>query len=236
MASRYNKRELKSNVKILRLGDSVWRDIGSFPVDPLHLDSISEKENGVYLKSTFNWLAIQNKLWYIGDDYKDITVDQVFIVSLDLRTETYNQYLLPPEFDEVPPSEPIVSVLGGYLCFSYRNKEPDFVIWKMEKFGVEYSWTQFFKFSYHNLQIDYDYNDRYIKFCFQLMPLFLSKDGDSLILSSTLESQEIIYNWRDNRMERIKMVTSRIINDETTMYTVGSIHNKDYFESLVSVL
>lgn len=106
------------------MGNSVWRDIGSFPVDPLHLDSISEKENGVYLKSTFNWLAIQNKLWYIGDDYKDITVDQVFIVSLDLRTETYNQYLLPPEFDEVPPAEPIVSVLGAIFVFLIVTRNP----------------------------------------------------------------------------------------------------------------
>lgn len=201
VASRYNKRELKSNVKILTFGDSVWRDIGSFHDDPLHLDSILK--SGVYLKSSFNWFAIQNKLWYNINDYKDITVEQCFITSLDLRSETCNKYLFPRDFDEFPPSEPIVNVLEGYLCFSYCIKETYFVIWKMEKFGVEDSWAQFFKISYHNLQIDYDYNDKYIKYHYQLKPLFLSKDGDSLISRSSLKSQEIIYNWRDNRVKRV---------------------------------
>ncbi|XP_058754634.1 F-box/kelch-repeat protein At3g23880-like [Vicia villosa] len=230
VASCYNKRELKSKVRILTFGDSVWRDIGSFPVDPLNLGSVLE--SGVYLKSTINWFAIQNKLRY---NYKDITAEQCFITSLDLRTETCNKYLLPRDFKEVPPSEPIVSVLGGYLCFSYHNEEPYFVIWKMEKFGAEDSWAQFFKISYHNLQIDYDYSDNYIKYHYQLKPLFLSKDGDSLILTSSLNSQEIIYSWRDNRVEQIEITASRTINDDTTMYRARCT-DEEYFESLVSVL
>ncbi|XP_058754613.1 F-box/kelch-repeat protein At3g23880-like [Vicia villosa] len=233
VASRYNKREQKTNVRILTFGDSVWRDIGSFPVDPLNLDS--NLESGVYLKSTINWFAIQNKLRYNGDDYKDINVEQCFITFLDLRTETCNKYLLPRDFDEVPPKEPIVSVLGGYFCFSYRNEEPYFVIWKMEKFGVEDSWAQFFKISYQNLQIDYDYSDAYIKYHYQLKPLFISKDGDSLALRSSLNSQEIIYSCRDNRVERIEIAASRTINDDTTMYSAWC-RDEEYFESLVSVL
>lgn len=72
----------------------------------------------------------------------------------------------------------------------------------MKEFGVEYSWTQLLKVSYHNLLIDYDFSDARIKFVFQLVPLFLSEDGDTLILESNQESQTIIlYNRRDNIAE-----------------------------------
>lgn len=48
VASRYNPRQRSSNVRILSLGDNVWRDIQSFPVVPLVLDM------NVYFKSTLN--------------------------------------------------------------------------------------------------------------------------------------------------------------------------------------
>ena len=59
----------------------------------------------------------------------------------------------------------------------------------MKKFGVEDSWTLLLKISYHDLLIDYghlsDSNRRY----FQLVPLFLSEDGDSLILQTSKQSR-----------------------------------------------
>jgi hypothetical protein len=119
--------------------------------------------------------------------------------------ETYNQYVVPCGFDEVPPVEPTIGVLGGCLCFSYSYKETDFVIWQMKKFGDGDSWTQFVKISYQNLQVDYDYSDENTKYCFVLMPLFLSEDGDTLILSCSQELEAILYNWRDNRVQRTKI-------------------------------
>jgi len=70
---------------------------------------------------------------------EDITVEQIVIVSLDLGTETYNQYRLPQGFDEVPLIEPTVGVLGDCLCFSYSYKMPNFIIWQMKEFGVDES-------------------------------------------------------------------------------------------------
>jgi len=154
VASRYNRRELRSNVRILSLRDNVWRDIESFPVDPILLKSSSSEIGeyaAVYFRSTINWLAIQNEFYYTVSNIKDITVEQFVIVSLDLGSETYNQYLLPRGFDEVPPAIPTIGVLGDRLCFSYCYKEIEFVIWEMKKFGVEDSWTPFLKISYHNL-------------------------------------------------------------------------------------
>ncbi|KAI5428567.1 F-box/kelch-repeat protein At3g23880 [Lathyrus oleraceus] len=236
VASRYNKRELRSNVRILSLGDDVWRDIGSFPVDPMYLNSAYQTSDvGVYFKSTINWLAIQNHFWYDSNNIKDISVQQFVIVSLDLRTETYNQYLLPRDFDEVPPLAPIVSVLGDCLCFSYCYKETDFVIWKMKKFGVQDSWTQFLKISYYSLQIDYDYSDQNLQYHFELVPLFLSKDGDTLVLKSSQEHQEILYNWRNNRVVRTDITARKTITDDRTIDFV-SCSAIGYFESLLPVI
>ncbi|MCI28216.1 F-box protein, partial [Trifolium medium] len=46
-----------SNVRVLSFGDSVWRNIESFPVVPLHLDP---GHHAVFLNGTLNWLAIHN--------------------------------------------------------------------------------------------------------------------------------------------------------------------------------
>jgi F-box interacting protein len=239
VASRYNPHQRRRNVRILGWKDNVWRDIECFPVIPLHLDNpIPEhyRNVGVYLSGTLNWLAIHNEFHY---NFKNITVQQLVIVSLDLETETYNQYSLPHGFDRVPPAEPTVGVLGGLLCFSYsyRDTETYFVIWRMLKFGVEESWTQFLKISYQNLQIDYDFSDGDV-YHYQLLPLLLSEDDDTLILKWTKESNPILYNWRDNRVEEIKMTASSTITDNRTWdYDYICWYSaKVYVESLVSIL
>ncbi|KEH39959.1 hypothetical protein MTR_1g016960 [Medicago truncatula] len=107
------------------------------------------------------------------------------------------------------------------------NWETDFVIWQMKKFGVEDSWTQLLKISYSDLLIAYydlrDSDKRY----FQLMLLFLSDDGDSLVLQSNLESQTILYNRRDNRAKR-----TEIIGTSDHAYWDYEV---DYVESLVPI-
>ncbi|RHN45835.1 putative F-box domain-containing protein [Medicago truncatula] len=122
------------NVKILTLGDNVWRNIRSFPVVPFHVVPPNGNchpfvNNGVYVSGTINWLAIRNTTEY---QWTDILVEQFVIVSLDLATETYQQLLPPEGFVEVPTVEP-----SGY-----------FVLWKMMEFGVQDSWTQFLKISF----------------------------------------------------------------------------------------
>jgi len=232
------KRLKTTEVRILNLGgDLVWRNIESFPFAPLSLDVGGDY---VYLSGTLNWLAIHNNhsvadLW---DNFEDITIEQYIIVSLDLETETYHQYTVPLGFAEVPPNVPVIAVLRGCLCFSYANKETDFVIWQMKEFGIEDSWTQLLKISYHDLLIDYDFSfDGGTMFCFQLAPLFLSEDGDTLVLQSDLESQTILYNRRDNRTKQTKIIGSRTTADNRTSdYDVVYLDEaKDYVESLVPI-
>jgi len=72
----------------------------------------------------------------------------------------------------------------------------------MKEFGVEESWTQFLKISYHDLQLNHDFSVVTLKYHLRFLPLFLSKDGDTLVLSSSQEREAILYNWRDHKVER----------------------------------
>jgi F-box interacting protein len=79
-----------SVVKVFTLGNNPWRDIQCFPVLPLYW-SDRNKNNGVYLSGTINWLALRNYSWtnFSSDWFKGVTVEQYVIVSLDLSTESY---------------------------------------------------------------------------------------------------------------------------------------------------
>ncbi|GAU30041.1 hypothetical protein TSUD_332100 [Trifolium subterraneum] len=174
VAFRYDINQ-KSHVRILSFGDNVWRDIEGLPAVPVHLHWNQQEYAAicaVYLSGSLNWLAIIN-INDINDineyNYKDITVGQFVIVSLDLETETYNQYMLPRGVDGVLSGTP-----------------------SMKKFGVEDSWTQFLKISFQNLQVEYDFRFPTQMQIFQLVPLLLSKNGDTL---ERKRKHAILYNW-----------------------------------------
>jgi F-box interacting protein len=237
VASHYIHDRSTSDVRVLSFGDSVWKNIESFPVVPLNVDSGAYGPNAVFFNGTLNWLAIHN---YTRDTWfrqlKYLTVEQFVIVSLDLGTATYNVYTLPQGFAELPPVEPTVGVLRDCLCFSYcAYNESDFIIWQMKKFGDEESWTQFFKISFHDLQLDCDFSDNMLKYSFHIMPLFLSKDGDTLVLSFIGESQAILYNWRDRRVERSGVSVHKIVIDDETYNELCWDDANGFVESLISI-
>jgi F-box interacting protein len=199
-------------VKVFSSSDNVWRNIQNFPVFPHY-----HMKDGVYLNGSVNWFVIRKNLNPFVYDSRVVTVEQFVIVSLDLGTETFTQ-LLPPrsfDFDGVPSFEPSLCVLMDCLCYCHDFKENYFVIWQMKEFGVQESWTQFLKISYHNLEIYFDFRHLY------LLPLCLS--GDTLILTNDQDRQAILYNWKDNRVERTK------ITNRTWWSSV-----KGYVESLFS--
>jgi len=51
----------------------------------------------IYLNGTLNWLAIHNNNTFFHN-FKETIIEQFNIVSLDLGTETYNQYTMPKRF------------------------------------------------------------------------------------------------------------------------------------------
>ncbi|KEH23071.1 F-box protein interaction domain protein [Medicago truncatula] len=86
----------KSEVNVFNFGGNSWKNIQSFPLIPLNWldDSNTSLNNGMHLNGTVNWLAIHEH-FYSHYKYESITnVKQFVIVSLDLSTETYKQFLL----------------------------------------------------------------------------------------------------------------------------------------------
>jgi F-box interacting protein len=210
-----------TNIRILSLTDNVWRNIQDSPLAYYKF----KRTKPVHLSGSVNWLAIHS---YFDGDYKydrnNIAIEQFVIISLDLGTETYNKLFPPQGFNEVPFVVPNLSVLKDCLCFSHDFKQTHFVIWQMKEFGVEQSWTQLLRVSYHNLQNAYhlkfrlEFNDSWD---FHLIPVCLSEQNDTLLLINNFKSRAILFNRRDNR---IKMI-DKLRWFGTTL---------DYVESLVS--
>jgi hypothetical protein len=98
------------------------------------------------------------------------------------------------------------------LCFCHDFEETHFVIWQMKDFGVEDSWIQLFKISYEHF---YTWMDP--------LPLYLSENGDTLVLANVKRKEAFIYNCRDNKVEKIG-IAKHIKWSQT----------KGYIESLVS--
>jgi F-box interacting protein len=184
----------RDEVQIFSLGDNRRKSL-SFPSSDLSFTFGSSHVNkGVYLSGTINWFAIRN--WFSHD---------FVIISFDLGTETFKQFQTPRGVDVVLDVEwtivkLTIAVLMDCLCFSHNLKNTHFVIWQMTEFGVEQSWTQFLKISFQNLQVD----DRFSDWIYQsfMFPLWLSKNGDTLLLANSKKDQAILYNLRDNRVER----------------------------------
>jgi F-box interacting protein len=231
VASRYIRDKSTSDVRVLSFGDSVWRNIEIFPVLPLHLGYEAFEHNAVFLNGTLNWLAIPNNIPNTWSS--QLTVEQRIIVSLDLGTETYNMYKLPLGFDKVPPSEPTFGVLGDCLCFNYYSYKEDFIIWQMKKFGDEESWIQFLKISFHDLQLDFSEDTP--KTCFYIVPLFLSKDGDTLVLHCNGKKQSILYNWRDHRVKKTGVSVHKTVIDDETYNWLSWDFTYSFVESLISI-
>ncbi|CAI8610425.1 unnamed protein product [Vicia faba] len=210
------QRTLKNMVKVFSLGDNSWRDIQCLPVIPLHwFDARNNKD--VYFNGTINWLAYCNHDFYL----RGIPENYV-ILSLDLSTESYTQIMLPPGFDKGPNVQANIALLMNFLCFCRDFERNHFLIWKMKDFGVQDSWVQLFKISYHNF---YSTNAQLFDLQhLEILPIYLSENGYTLIFTHNYNSNAPVFicDCRDDTVEPTR------ISD-----TIGWLWAKDYIESLV---
>ncbi|CAJ2670596.1 unnamed protein product [Trifolium pratense] len=210
-------------VRVFSFGGSDWKNIQSFPIKD------HEINDGVHLNGTINWLALSKYMQQLnqyGWIWNQIIVNanQSVIFSLNLSTETYTQILLPSGLDEVSmPFQPTLRVLMDCLCFLHDWKATQCVIWLMKEFGVQESWTQLFRIDYCKINHHYSYLLGF-SIC-PLLPLYLSKDEDTLIFAEYLNYPAIIYNKRDMRVKRIRI--------SHKMYWFTAMN---YVESLVSTV
>jgi hypothetical protein len=179
----------KTKLRVFSLNDNVWRNIQNSPV--AHRQYCPMRLKYVHFSDSVNWLVICNHDPYHKYDYRNISIEQFVIISLDLRTETHTKVLPPRGFNEVSFRMPDLSVLNDYLCFSHDFRQTHFTIWQMREFG----WTQFIKISYDNLSC-HPYSR------LELVPLCLLEKNNTLLLSE-MGSRALLYNWRDTRAKFI---------------------------------
>ncbi|KAK2414517.1 F-box/kelch-repeat protein [Trifolium repens] len=184
-----------SEVKVFNLGDNCWRNIQNFPVVLHRFDHryyiFSEHNNGVHFYGTINRLALD----------KSTLIQQFVIVSLDLSTETYKQFMLPLGFDKVSSSQLVLRVFMDCLCISHLSNKTEFVLWKMKEYRVQESWAQLFKINYHNLLMQHPIRIRMLPMrntdLDQLVCLYVN--GDIVIFASTRCKQSFIYNLKKKK-------------------------------------
>jgi len=210
VAIRVDEASWKSAVKVFSLGNNSWRNIQSFNTVPVKWFDIHYRfhdyNDGVHLNGTVNWLTRKS-------------IDQFSIVSLDLSTETYKQFLLPSDFNGVPSiRQPDLRVLMDSLCFSHVSNKTEFVLWHMKEYGVQESWTQLFKISYQNLETHNTHGGN------RLACIYVN--GDMVIFANDFRNRAFIYNVKDKTVEKID-------TKKNSIQWFGEA--KDYVESLVSV-
>ncbi|XP_068492349.1 F-box/kelch-repeat protein At3g23880-like [Phaseolus vulgaris] len=184
-----NKSE-KMEVSVHSLGDSCWRNVLS--CDALETLSLY----GVYVCGTINWLALPKSESGFDYGWRDVTMNEIKILSYDVKNEKCN-YLSMPDFHcEVPHDEPVIQVFKGCLCLSHRQGTQLFVC-TMREFGVAKSWTPLLNINYEDLDIHVLHGMPTIP-----MILCISENDDVLLLGSYNSAEFFLYNKKDNRIDR----------------------------------
>jgi F-box interacting protein len=116
----------KTEVKINILGTNVWKNLPDSP-----FNCMLSHEPGRFVSGNIIWLASNN-----------FHHSPCFIVSLDLRKESYQKLLLP-DCGELDVSILILSVLKDCLCMTYGHD-----VWIMKEYGNNESWTKLFTVPY----------------------------------------------------------------------------------------
>jgi hypothetical protein len=67
------------------------------------------------------------------------------------------------------------------------------------------------------------------------VPLFLSKDGDTLVLHCNGKKQSILYNWRDHRVKKTGVSVHKTVIDDETYNWLSWDFTYSFVESLISI-
>ncbi|CAJ2670626.1 unnamed protein product [Trifolium pratense] len=190
----------KSQVRVYNFCVNFWRNVPKCPLIPLCLMvyNTDRTSNGLYFYGTVNWLALSNHIWpwfYEDNVWKCVANAKQFMI-VSLDLSTE----------------------------TYTQISPPLGFDEMKEFGVQESWTRLFRIDYFRIYHDLDFNGC-SQFGTPLLPLYLSKNGDTLILANYEDDRAIIYNRRDQRVEIERI---RISNK---LFWFSAM---DYVESLVS--
>ncbi|XP_058784935.1 F-box/kelch-repeat protein At3g23880-like [Vicia villosa] len=167
----------KTQVKVNTLGTKLWKNMEEFP-----FGSIPDQKSGKCVSGTINWLA-SSRRWP--------RPSLRFIVSLDLRNESYQKVLLPDNV-EVNENSLTLDVSSDCLCMISGHD-----VWLMKEYGKKESWNKLFTISYTH---DHSFSYSFTKV------VYVFEDGQVLlqIKMAFVRPQLMIY---DPRIATFKFVT-----------------------------
>ena len=177
------KKTQQMNVWVYCMGDTCWKNILTCP-------SFSTFEQvGCSLDGTVNWIGFSRE-FYKRVTFADIEILE--ILSYDVRTDSC-RYLTVPDCNFQFFSEPYLAVLNDCLCVSIDDERINFVVLLLIEVRDERSWTKLLNIPYESLQIN----------TFLLGELrILCLSGDVLLLANYEENGFILFNMKDNKVER----------------------------------
>ncbi|AES68352.1 putative F-box domain, galactose oxidase/kelch, beta-propeller, F-box associated interaction [Medicago truncatula] len=162
----------ETDVKVYTSGTNFWKNIQKFPID-----CVVVQETGKFVSGTMNWL--------VSKDYA--RKNQYFVVSLDLRNESYQEVLLP-DYGEVDARSLNLSVFRDCLCMIFGCD-----VWIMKEYGKKESWHKLFIISHMQ---DPRTPWLYIK------AVHIFEDGQLLLKSSTFGNTTMFFqNSRNDTFE-----------------------------------
>lgn len=204
MNSRCTETELYS------LKSNCWRKIESFSAKPP-----VTQERCEFVDGSFHWLGLS------------ATHMEPTIVSFSLLTEEYGEVAQPeysPVTDLFEDDELEVVAVRGMLCVRVNYcRETRFVLWVMEEYGVERSWTKKFDIQYRSSLPYFPVSEDLL---FTLKPLYFYDNGDLLIKVSTDKCHLEIFMYKNEVAIPIRIVSCGNCNNTSDAFL--------YIESLVS--
>ncbi|KAK7347490.1 hypothetical protein VNO80_22021 [Phaseolus coccineus] len=171
-------------VMVYGMGDTCWKNILTCP------SFFTFQQVGYYLSATVNWLGVSLE----GDKCGTSANKEILeILSYDLRTDTCRYLPVPDCIFELPFSEPHLGVLNGCLCVSFDHKRTNFVAFLLKEVRDETSWIRLLNVRYESLQIDGSLH---------VVVVILCMYGDVLLLANYEDLEFILFNLKDNKVER----------------------------------
>jgi len=170
----FHKNVYTPDVKVHTLGTNFWRSIQELPYDSLRF-----QQSGKSVSGTINWVVSK---YLCGKG-------PCFIVSLNLRTESYQEVLLP-DFGVLDTYSLHLGVLQNCLCMVCGDD-----VWLMTEYANKDSWTKLFTISYmRDPSAD----------CVFIKAIHSFEDGQVLLKFTGDVKKLIIYNSRNGTSKPIE--------------------------------
>ncbi|KAL6581745.1 hypothetical protein OROMI_005759 [Orobanche minor] len=174
--------------ELYSLRSNAWKEIQPFPAG-----TSKPCSNGVLVNGALHWMV------YPADS--NLVHMPSAIICFHLSSSEYGEVPQPTKYNPAPTLEGVdLTVLNGMLCafFNYCSSagRDGLVLWVMEEYGVEESWTKLYDIRCSSIP---SITPKFRKLSFTLMPLYMYEDGRVLILVRNFNRESEIILYKNER-------------------------------------